>query len=68
MKKSLKKGGVGDVVTLIIIIGLALALIVAVIVPNIQKANEAGNRSVDDYSAIDTAIGNIKYTAGSYDL
>jgi len=66
MKKSLKKGGVGDVVTLVIIIGLALALIVAVVVPSIQRANDAGHTANEAQEDIDDAISGLEgvtYTA-----
>ena len=59
MKKSLKKGGVGDVVTLIIIIGLALALIVAVVVPMINNSNVTGQTAATDMGEIDDNIAAI---------
>lgn len=42
IKNKLKKGGVADIVTLMVIVGLVIALIIAVVLPMIQDASLAG--------------------------
>ena len=56
MKKSLKKGGVGDVVTIIIIIGLALALIVGAVIPAIKDSQESAANVQTDMGTVDDFI------------
>ena len=42
LKNLVKKGGVADIVTLMIIVGLVIALIIAVVLPMIRQAKNAG--------------------------
>ena len=42
IKNMLKKGGIADIVTLMVIVGLVVALIIAVILPMTQDASMAG--------------------------
>ena len=52
MKKSLKKGGVAEIVSLMIIVGIVLALIIAVVLPIVQDARETGNQNRKDQEQI----------------
>lgn len=60
IKNMLKKGGIADIVTLMIIVGLVIALIATVIIPTIndtearRQANEANASEID--AAIDTKV------------
>ena len=56
IKNMLKKGGVADIVTLMIIVGLVIALIVTVIIPTISDTEMRGSENVTNANAIDSAI------------
>lgn len=52
LKKLVKKGGVADIVTLIIIVGLVIALIVAFVVPWMNKTNESGRETTGNVNSV----------------
>ena len=54
LKNLVKKGGVADIVTLMIIVGLVIALIIAVVLPMINNASTAGQSNEDNISGINS--------------
>ena len=60
MKKSLKKGGVAEIVSLMIIVGIVIALIIAVVLPMANNARDRGASNVDQASSADSLIGDLQ--------
>ena len=54
LKNLVKKGGVADIVTLMIIVGLVIALIIAVVLPMINQASTAGGDNSENISGINS--------------
>ena len=54
LKNLVKKGGIADIVTLMIIVGLVIALIIAVVLPMINNASTAGQSNEDNISGINS--------------
>ena len=54
LKNLVKKGGVADIVTLMIIVGLVIALIIAVVLPMIKSARNAGVDTESNIGDINT--------------
>ena len=65
MKKSLKKGGVAEIVSLMIIVGIVLALIIAVVLPMVRNARGTGKQNAQDQIATQSAINNLRTDVGS---
>lgn len=63
LKNLVKKGGVADIVTLMIIVGLVIALIIAVVLPMIDDARNSGG---DNDAMIGFTDGYIEGMAGTY--
>ena len=56
IKNLVKKGGVADVVTIIVIVGLVIALIMAVVIPLINKTEETESNREAEIGAVDTYV------------
>ena len=56
LKKLVKKGGVADIVTLVIIVGLVIGLIVAVVVPMLGDAETRRQVNEDNMGMVDTYV------------
>jgi hypothetical protein len=59
LKNLVKKGGVADIVTLMIIVGLVIALIIAVVLPMIEDASTAGNDNEQKLGGINAYTDNL---------
>ena len=57
IKNMLKKGGIADIVTLMIIVGLVIALIITVVLPMIEDSENRQAAAASDTSALDSKIG-----------
>ena len=55
-KNMMKKGGIADIVTLMIIVGLVIALIITVILPMITDAEQRRTDNQSQASKIDAAV------------
>lgn len=57
IKNMLKKGGIADIVTLMIIVGLVIALIITVVLPMIEDSENRQAAAASDTAALDSKIG-----------
>ena len=64
MRNMLKKGGVADVVTLIIIVGLVIALIAFFVVPLVQNANTSASGTQSEATGVFNAVSSINEAGG----
>ena len=68
LKNLVKKGGVADIVTLMIIVGLVIALIIAVVLPMIRQAKNAGGDNSEMISGTNAFTNSLKDAGGGYGL
>jgi len=61
----LKKGGIADIVTLMVIVGLVVALIVAVVLPMTRQADQAGADNSAMLKGISTYTSKLTQTGAS---
>ena len=66
IENKLKKGGVADIVTLMVIVGLVIALIIAVVLPMIRQADDAGGDNSSMISGINQFTDDLASTGGGY--
>lgn len=59
LKNLVKKGGVADIITLMVIVGLVIALIIAVVLPMIKTTEGTGDDNDAKMDAIDTFTNEI---------
>ncbi len=68
LKNLVKKGGVADIVTLMIIVGLVIALIIAVVLPMIRQARNAGGDNSEMISGTNEFTSKLAEEGGGYDV
>lgn len=68
LKNLVKKGGVADIVTLMIIVGLVIALIIAVVLPMIRQARNAGGDNKSMIEGTNQFTENLRNSGGGYGL
>lgn len=59
IKNLMKKGGVAEVVTIVIFVGLAIGLIVGYILPLVTDAGKTGAENKTNYGTVSDTIGNL---------
>lgn len=52
IKNMMKKGAIADIITIIVIVGLVVALIIGVVLPMVTKTNEGGEDAIIDLETI----------------
>ena len=68
IKNMAKKGGVADIVTLMVIVGLVIALLIAVVLPMVRQAREAGGENSEMISGTQAFTSDLAATGGGYGL
>lgn len=68
LKNLVKKGGVADIVTLMIIVGLVIALIIAVVLPMIRQSRNAGGDNSEMISGVNHFTTELSNAGDGYDL
>jgi len=65
MKNMLRKGGVADVVTLIIIVGLVIGLIAIFVVPMINRSSSSGANTKSTAEGVFSTVDNMATDSSS---